>query len=371
MRPEARAGDARSPTPPQDAMQVDRLPVTSQNITTIRPEDVTVTPSQTNGPEVFGKMDVVNSLRREAQQSSGALSRPSTPSQTQSPRMPVRDLQTPRAGDEHAQRTDVSPSMPPPTAPSQTLPAQVLRTTARQTAVPGTLSASSSELRIPSQSETLHLRSSSPASRPGTRNHSADSRASGDRRSRSDRELDRDDDGKRPGTEGASRSERIERSGGAHRDVLHGRSERNGRERIPGSSLREAERERDSDRGDRRDRSEKDKDRDREKERERDREKRREREPSHRERDREREKDGDRHRRDDRDRDREQRRDSRGVNSTQRDGDTQGDHGPPRSDSGRHRNSVHGATEDSLGKRRRPADDEVCLLCGFIVSCKI
>ena len=368
VRQEARGSERPSPTPSQEPepMQVDKPTPSNQNplvkANDTRPTDMAPISSRAIATDTPAKLDVVSSLRKEAQQAQNPQSRPASPSLVQSPRM----SQPQRANEEAVQRADSAQSMPPPTMPSQTLPAQELRASARQPTGTLTPTASNTELRLP-HLEASHLRSSSPASRPGTRNHSADSRVSGDRRSRSERDADRDEDSRRGGAESlsrAERSERAERSGGAHRDVLHVRSERNGRERIPGSSLREAERERerDSDRGDRRDRGEKDKDRDRERERERDRDRRRdrEREPSHRERDREREKEGDRHRRDERERDREQRRDTKVSGSAQREPDAQADHGSLRSDTARHRSGAHGGSEDSLGKRRRAAEDEVC-----------
>ena len=356
-----RAGEKQTPGSSQtpEPMQVDK-PTTDYQSMSTRTADG---PAPLQGISAPAKMDVVNNLRKEAQQSMNT-SRSGSPNLTNSPRT---HPQTQRTNDEHVQRSDSTHSMPPPSAPAHSSSTLNVRANTQQPTNPS--AASNVDLRVP-LSDSSHLRSSSPASRPGTRNHSADSRMSGDRRSRSERDGDREEDSRRApadSTSRAERSERLERSGGAHRDVLHGRSERNGRERIPGSSLRDAERdrdrERDSDRGERR--GEKEKDRDRERDRDRDRDRRRDREPSHRERDREREKETDRHRRDERERDREQRRDAKGTNPAQREADTQADHGATRSDSGRHR-SGHGGTEDSLGKRRRAAEDEVRAFCNSL-----
>jgi THO complex subunit 2 len=246
--------------------------------------------------------------------------------------------------------------MPPPSAPSQTLSAQELRETAKQSI---TNRPDKADDRIQNGSANAspvpRRRSPSPPTRPGTRNGSADSRASGGR-PRSDRGSgdgnDRLDDKR------SSRDSRQE----SHNSSLgrrDGRSERSGRER---GSVREAEKDKEA---------EKDRDRDRirdrhgDKEKERDRDKDKDRRERDRERDRERERDRDRdrdrHRRDDKDRDRDVRKerdpggretptsavppgpDSRGL--------------PTRPDASRHRDVPNG--DEALGKRRRPADDEV------------
>ena len=242
-------------------------------------------------------------------------------------------------------------AMPPPMIPSQKPSAQELRETAKMTMNP----------RLPDKPDAdkpydqnghLHRRRSISPSRPGTRNPSLDSRGSGGH-SRSAGEDDR-----RPGP---SRRE-------------GGRSERGARDRQFGreSDRDDRERERDRDRhGERerkeRDRGERDKDRERERERERDRERERERE---RDRDRNGGRDSrDRHRRDERDRKerpaaRESTREQResGWESARELGAAvpaaPGETSIRASDTpSRHRSATKG--EDGLGKRRRPADDDV------------
>ncbi|THH13890.1 hypothetical protein EW146_g6381 [Bondarzewia mesenterica] len=260
-------------------------------------------------------------------------------------------------------------NMPPPSAPSQTVSAQELRETAKQTVgrkvgpedqtedkgsrpPPNEHRRVSGGSRAPSPS--ARRRSPSPSTRPGTRNHSNDSRTSAGR-SRSDRgEGERSDDRR------GDRDGRQELRSADRRDGTSHRSER--RERA---STREGEREKDRGRdrhGDRERDRERDRDRDREREpRDRDRERERDRERGERERDRERDRDRgdrerDRHRRDEKDRERESRKD-REAPSRSNAPSVVDDRGlPSRPDLSRHRNAQPG--EESLGKRRRPAEDE-------------
>lgn len=242
--------------------------------------------------------------------------------------------------------------MPPPSVPSQTLSAQELRETAKQSvrtdkldAVRGVGSSGAPSPRV---------RSPSPTSRPGTRNHSSESRASGGR-SRSERgNFEGDRDERR--LERESRQDLREHATGPSRrdSVTHIRSERSGRERI---SAREMDKDGDRDKERDRPRDRHDRDKDRERDRDSD---RRDRE---RERDRDRDRDRDRHRRDDKDRDRDRDRESRKDRDLIR---GQGNLSMPSSDDRalptrpdpRHRPPV---LDDSLGKRRRPADDDVSM----------
>lgn len=172
-------------------------------------------------------------------------------------------------------------------------------------------------------------------SRPGTRNPSNDSRGSGGRA--------RPDESRRPERENRQDG-REHGSNMARRDSLtHNRSERSGRERGRDRDGDRDERERDRDRG--RDRHGHG-DREREKAGERDRD-----------RDRERDRDRDRHRRDDKDRDRD-RKEARAQSSGTNTPITNDDRNPPTRPDPRHRN---GSTlpEESLGKRRRPTEDDV------------
>ncbi|TDL29757.1 hypothetical protein BD410DRAFT_710827 [Rickenella mellea] len=256
-------------------------------------------------------------------------------------------------------RPDLIQAMPPPSEPRQTHSAQELRSTAKQTTIihedkqgkTGPTDGSSS---------SPYVRSNSPPTRPGTRNPSADSRASAPgEKSRSDRGGDTDTgEDRRASREGVlARAEPRERGNSGHRDVIHGRSERNGRDRIPGVSreARESEREKDADRE--RDRV---RDRDKDRERDRDRDKGRDRDRD-RERDRDRDRDRDRHRRDEKERDREHRKDRESYTSSSvpREPGVPAEHGlPTRPDMSRNRAGVHPGGDETLGKRRRPADDD-------------
>ncbi|ESK93722.1 tho2 protein [Moniliophthora roreri MCA 2997] len=250
----------------------------------------------------------------------------------------------PRHTDDKPQTVDAQPAMPPPTAPSQTHSAQELRETAKQsinrtdrlekgedkTSRPATEPRSQNGSAAPSP----HGRSPSPPSRPGTRNHSSDSRTSGGR-SRSERANVEVEE---------KRSDR-EHTGPVRRDSLtHSRTDR-ARDRSEG--------EREKDRDSRRDRHgdrERERDRDRDRERERDRDKDRDRE-------RDRDRHGDRHRRDDKDRERERERKERDSGRSQNPANSNPSEDrsiPQRPDTSRHRNG----TEENLGKRRRGPDDE-------------
>jgi THO complex subunit 2 len=240
-------------------------------------------------------------------------------------------------------RADMPPTMPPPSVPSQTPSAQELRETAKQSmARSERLDAGRNAAPSP------RARSSSPTSRPGTRNPSVESRGSGGRL-RSDRvnpEVDRDD--RRAEREG--RQDSRDHAALGRRDSLTHNRERVGRERVSTrESDKDSEREKDRDRGrERHGERERDRDRDRDTERVRDRE---------RDRDRDRERDRDRHRRDDKERERDGRKDRDSMRSQVPIGLSHDDRMlPSRPDPSRHR-SMQG--EDGLGKRRRPTDDEV------------
>ncbi|KAL0949134.1 hypothetical protein HGRIS_009218 [Hohenbuehelia grisea] len=288
----------------------------------------------------------VNSDIADIRSSARDHSRPHTPQApaSQNPSAGKEPPQSPRShrANEETARAEAQPpsipstGMPPPARPSQTVSAQELRETAKQSmskvedknlrSVADTRGQNGSGTSSPNR---WRGRSSSPSSRPGTRNHSSDSRHSGGR-SRSDRDA-ADDKQRAEGREHPSRRDSL----------THVRSER--RERS--SSARDAEKDdRDRDRGrDRHGDKEKDRDRDRERERERDRERDRD----------DRDRDRDRHgSRKDRERDRKDRESSRGGPASGAE-----ERGPPtRPDPTRHRNGAGG--EESLGKRRRGADDE-------------
>lgn len=232
-------------------------------------------------------------------------------------------------------RSDVAPAMPPPSVPSQTVSAQELRETAKQS-----ISRSDKLDATRSGGVSPRRRSPSPASGPGTRNASTESRASGGRL-RSDRgnaDGERDD---RRGDRETPQDSREHATLGRRDSLTHNRSERSGRERMSTrDSDKDGERDKERDRG-------RDRHSDREKERDRDIER-----PRDRERERDRERDRDRHRRDDKDRDRDGRKErdlNRGQVGSSQDL-------PTRPDIARHR-GMQG--EDGLGKRRRPTDDDV------------
>ncbi|OCB90862.1 hypothetical protein A7U60_g1886 [Sanghuangporus baumii] len=337
----------------EDPMQVDRqlnghdqvqnkLPPTTG---TSRPKDE-VKPLHPSIPLRPGKTPLStssNDLRKEVLQGMNVISRPATPlsspatnvaqngikdSTQSSPRLPSRDPGSP---------------MPPPAEPSQAPHAQELRNSRRSENIP---SSPREAAEVPPA-----RRSSSPATRPGTRNASADSRASGEGKRDRQRHERSSDTGEGKRSVNADLPSRAERSSGAHRDA-HGRSERSGRDRIPGSSTRDTDRERDTDRDRARDR-----DRDKPRDRERERSHRGDRE-SHRERERDRERDRterDRHRRDDKDRERE-----RKPSGQSKEPDAPLSHTlPARPDGQRHRTHADSSPGDvSLGKRRRTPDDE-------------
>ncbi|TFY55341.1 hypothetical protein EVG20_g9356 [Dentipellis fragilis] len=283
-----------------------------------------------------------------------APSRPHTPTLSVSTNPPPSSKPPPQSPRSHRAPDMQQQKMPPPSVPSQTGAAQGFREGAKQAVgrkgedeerererererghrlPPSEPRHPSSSSRAPSPS--TRRRSQSPPTRPGTRNHSSESR-----RSRSDR-----GDGDRVDEKRADRESKDGRSA-ERREVSSHRSDR--RERT---STRESERDRDKERG-------RDRHGDRERDRDRDRERERDREPRDRDRERdrgERER-GDRHRRDEKDRDRDGRKDreaaSRGVPAAADERSV-----PGRPDQSRHRTSAQ-TQDDGLGKRRRPVDDE-------------
>ncbi|KAG6831879.1 hypothetical protein H0H92_006996 [Tricholoma furcatifolium] len=235
------------------------------------------------------------------------------------------------------------PAMPPPSVPSQTPSAQELRETARQSIRADKLEVARSGGG--SGAPSPRIRSPSPTSRPGTRNHSAESRASGGR-SRSDRG---NSDERRVDRDGRQDS-RDHTTGLSRRDsVTHTRSDRSGRERTSAREVdKDGDRDKERERPRERDRHERDKDRERDRERGHDSDRPRER-------DRDRDRDRDRHRRDDKDRDRDSRKERDATRSqANTPAITPDDRAlPPRPEP---RRSM--AADDGLGKRRRPTDDD-------------
>ena len=256
--------------------------------------------------------------------------------------------------------------MPPPTAPSQTLSAQELRETAKQTIGHRASEKSDDRRQVGDSRSQPGSGAPSPLPRrrtasPGTRNHSLDSRASGERRS--DRGTADGDHGDGRALERETRQEsRLSRK---ESNAAHGpRSERVPSHRTSTRESdrdRESDRERDRDRGrDRHGERERDKERDREREKEKDRERR----DRDRERDRDRDRDRDRHRRDDKDRDRESRKDrdrsSQVLAPAASTAIPEPRSLPTRPDPTRHR-PVSQVGDDALGKRRRLVDDDVSI----------
>ncbi|KAH7888047.1 transcription factor/nuclear export subunit protein 2-domain-containing protein [Phlebopus sp. FC_14] len=349
---ESPAPDAESrSTSKQDAMDVDTVaPVPKDG----RPLQAETTPSR------FGTRPV-SSTPVDARPPSGPKEAPRSsrmPVAMPSPREPP---QSPRQRFEDKQLQ--GDAMPPPTAPSQTLSAQELRETAKQTM--GHRPSERADDRRPAgdvrsqpgsraPSPPSRRRTPSPAPRAGTRTHSAESRASGERRSdRGSRDEDRTDERVSDREARHDREMSRKESGLGHTS----RNERGIRERTStreSDREKESERERDRERG--RDRhGERERDREREKEKDRD---RRERD---RERDRDRDRDRDRHRRDDKDRDRESRKDRDGSGRAPASAAaTAGQEVrslPTRPDPSRHRSALQ-AADESLGKRRRPTEDD-------------
>ena len=263
-----------------------------------------------------------------------------------------------RGSDER--RESPQTAMLPPMNPSQKPSAQELRETAKMTMgsrLPDKPDMDKSSSQYDQNGHPPRRRSSSP-SRPGTRNPSLDSRGSGGQ-ARSVGEDERRDTRSGPSRRESMRSERGARDRVSGRDGRE--SDREDRERG-GERERHGERERKE-----RDRNERDKDRERERERERDRERERERE---RDRDRNGGRDSrDRHRREERDR--KERPATRESTREQRESTRESAREPttatpatpaetptrPSDTPSRHRSTIKG--EDGLGKRRRPADDDV------------
>lgn len=375
---EAKAASQRQP----DAMEVDtgsstdkKLPSGPAQPNDTRPSSNPLSSRSDNEPASSP------SARKDAPQSRG-----SSRSQVQGGSVvhsgigkePPRSPRSHRPPEDKALRPESQHVMPPPSAPSQTLSAQELRETAKQTIGRRPSPDKGNEKTMPSTSTSRNesgtssprprRRSTSPPTRPGTRNASVESRGSGDR-SRSDKgsgDGDRSDD-KRSDRENRQDSRDQAIPLGRRDGAPHTRGERGGRDR---GSIRDGdrdkERERDGERDRERDRGrdkhgdrERDRDRDRsERDRERDRD--RDRDKNEKERERDRDRDRDRHRRDEKDRDRDNRkeRDAPSRGSTSISTPTADDRIlPTRPDPSRHRNGPN--TEDLLGKRRRPSDDEV------------
>lgn len=312
-------------TPKTDAMEVDRKPPSAPTSTLNGSSHTTSSAS----------------VVRKDLSLATSTSRPQTPTSALG-KEPPQSPRNHRAQDEKQNRSDKP--MAPPSVPSQTLSAQELRETAKQTMVNRPERPDDRPPRGSYQRDSTNeppvprRRSVSPPSRPGTRNASADSRASGGR-ARSDR-----------GSGDDKKSDRDNRQEPREHGSSHGR-----RDSRTDRGTRDREKDKDVER---------DRDRDRPRDRHGDREKERSHRDRDRERDRDRDRDRDRHRRDDKDRDRENRKDR----------DTAGRNGlsnavapaadgrglPTRPDPSRHR-EVPGY-EESLGKRRRPVDDEVSAL---------
>jgi len=284
-------------------------------------------------------------------------SRPPSPSGTSHPssaRDPPHSPRGHRGPDER--RESPQNTMLPPMIPSQKPSAQELRETAKMTMssrLPDKPDMDKSSSQHDQNGHPSRQRSNSP-SRPGTRNPSLDSRGSAGQ-SRSAGEDERRDARPGPSRRESMRSERGARDRASGRDGRESDREDRDRER---ERDRHGERERKE-----RDRNEREKDRERERERERDRERERERE---RDRDRNGGRDSrDRHRRDERDRKerpaaREQResgRDSTREPTTATPATPVETPTRPSDTPSRHRSATKG--EDGLGKRRRPADDDV------------
>ncbi|KAL4082005.1 transcription factor/nuclear export subunit protein 2-domain-containing protein [Scleroderma yunnanense] len=360
--------DSQSPTPDSeskpitrpDAMDVDTMPSAPKE------DKVHHTPQPDTNSSRFGTRPPIGSGQPSLPPTPDT--RVPTPITREAPRSsrlaPPITMLSPRDAPETPQQKfdDKQAPMPPPIAPSQTLSAQELRETAKQTI--GQRSSDKSDDRRPptgdsrsqpgskAPSPSPRHRSSSPPPRTGTRNHSQESRTSGERPS------DRGD-GDRADERLSDRELRQEPRAMSRRDnsASHVPRERSARDRGSARESdredRERDRERARDRHGERDR-ERDKDRDREREKDKDRRER--------DRERDRDRDRDRHRRDDKDRDRESRKERDGSSRTVLvpTGPTATPEArglPTRPDPSRHRSTAQPG-DDALGKRRRPTEDE-------------
>ena len=348
VRPSSGSAEPKPSPPPTehrpDGMDVDAPRSTAVNGTP-RPVDRSSSPS------------VLPALPRDIAQLKDA-SRPVTPSPLSSSVLLQELTRSPRPDSDESRLSRPEPvqGMLPPSAPSQTTSAQELRETAKQSRP-----LDRTEDKPPRPSNEPHTsgspssrrRSASPASKPGTRNPSVESRASGGRVRENTRSGE---EAKPPERDGRQEGQREpgRREGGSHRGDRGGRRDD-----------RDKESDRDRDRRDRHGdgRRERDRERDREEKRERDTERERERsgrrdKDRDRDRDRERERDRDRHR-SDKERDRKEKgATERGSNAVPTSSPVPTDDRglPARPDPSRHQ-PRHG--DDSLGKRRRGVDDEV------------
>ncbi|GJE84409.1 THO complex subunit 2 [Phanerochaete sordida] len=359
--------DTRSPAPrvngeaeskangPSNAMQVDSPNIPQRPATSAAPptgprRDEQGMPRGAAGPgsalrPASPSIPAGSPIPRSISQMEG--SRPSTPSNLSRSASNKDLLQSPRMGPGDLRGRGETQTMPPPVNPSQTSSAHELRETAKQTR-PLTDKPEEKPARpppveprgqqAPPSAPAPRRRSPSPSSRPGTRNPSVESRASGGRSRGATGDSERSDEKRDRDTRHESR-----------RDVH--RSSRSARE---GDREKEPDRERRDRHGDRERPRDRERDRDRERERDghRDRERERDR---HRDSDRER----DRHRRDEKDRDRESRKDRDSIGRSIPTGPSSSN--PPavderglpvRPDPSRRRE------DDALGKRRRPTEDE-------------
>ena len=307
-----------------------------------------------------GRPSPVPGHRPDASRLASLQSREGPPTQLPAPvttnlppsKQPPHSPRGHRGAEERPSRSDAAP-MPPPIAPSQTASAQELRETARQSIRRNEEQADARAISTDARAEllpntaSLRRRSQSPPTRPGTRNASAESRTSGERLGgRGD--VDRVDDRRESSRQEAYTSERRE-----HRRDRSERERERGRDRHGDRERDREHRERDRDPERDRDRRERERERDRERDRDRDRER------------------GDRHRRDEKDRDRESRkeRDVSGSGRTVLPAEDRGGQSTRPS----HRSGA--PAEETLGKRRRPADDDVGFYSSiasvtvFILSC--
>ena len=348
----------------QDAMDVDMIPTAPKEGRTHLQQEPTPSrfgarqPSAPQGsvPPMLVDIRTPTPILKEAPKSSrAAISALSPREPPLSPRQRIEEKQ-------------IQEVMPPPTAPSQTLSAQELRETAKQTISYRPSEKSDDRRSVGDTRSQPDSGAPSPLPRrrtasPGTRNHSLESRTSGERRS--DRGTgDGDHVDGRPQEREARQESRLSRKEGS---AAHGpRSERISSHRTSARESerdRESDRERDRERGrDRHGERDRDRERDKERDREREKEKDRERRDRDRERDRDRDRDRDRHRRDDKDRDRESRKDrdrsSQALVPAASTATPEPRNLPTRPDPARHRPATE-VGDDALGKRRRLTDDDV------------
>ena len=184
VRPDLKPGEDRATASPKPA---DRSGAMDVDVPASRPNGSQATPAKTDSAQIPSDQHTATPPAAPANRDVARLaqdSRPSTPNgrangTPQPPRPPIPTEQ---------RRADPGHTMPPPTIPSQTVSAQELRETARgsrganeradERPLPPVEARAIASLPVPPTSGPRR-RSPSPPTKPGTRNASVESRASG------------------------------------------------------------------------------------------------------------------------------------------------------------------------------------------------